>query len=52
MRGAEDKQQAAVILKEPITRKKSFGVFMGVSGGLMLLNAHLVDKIMERQINK
>lgn len=28
---------AAVILKEPITRKKSFGVFMGVSGGLLLV---------------
>lgn len=28
---------AAIILKEPITTKKSFGVFMGVSGGLLLV---------------
>ena len=32
---------AAVILKEPITRKKSFGVFMGVSGGLLLVFSSL-----------
>ena len=28
---------AAIILKETITTKKSFGVFMGVSGGLLLV---------------
>lgn len=28
---------AAIILKEPITTKKSFGVFMGLSGGLLLV---------------
>lgn len=28
---------AAVILKEPITMKKSFGVFLGVSGGVLLV---------------
>lgn len=28
---------AAIILKEPITRKKSFGVFLGVSGGWILI---------------
>lgn len=28
---------AAVILKEPITRKKSFGVFLGASGGMVLI---------------
>lgn len=28
---------AAAILKEPITAKKSFGVFLGVSGGLLLV---------------
>lgn len=28
---------AAVILKEPITRKKSFGVFLGASGGILLI---------------
>lgn len=28
---------AALVLKEPITRKKSFGVFLGVCGGLMLV---------------
>ena len=38
---------AAVILKEPITRKKSFGVFMGVSGGLLLVfsSTHTADSI-------
>ena len=38
---------AAVILKEPITRKKSFGVFMGVSGGLLLVfsSTHAIDSI-------
>ena len=38
---------AAVILKEPITRKKSFGVFMGVSGGLLLVfsSTHATDSI-------
>ena len=38
---------AAVILKEPITRKKSFGVFMGVSGGLLLVfsSTHAADSI-------
>lgn len=28
---------AALILKEPITRKKSFGVFLGASGGVILV---------------
>lgn len=28
---------AAVLLKEPITQKKSYGVLMGVSGGLLLV---------------
>lgn len=28
---------AAAILKEPVTAKKSFGVFLGVSGGLLLV---------------
>lgn len=28
---------AAIILKEPITRKKAFGVLLGVSGGLLLV---------------
>lgn len=28
---------AAVILKEPVTRKKSFAVFLGVSGGWLLI---------------
>ena len=38
---------AVVILKEPITRKKSFGVFMGVSGGLLLVfsSTHATDSI-------
>ena len=38
---------AAVILTEPITRKKSFGVFMGVSGGLLLVfsSTHAIDSI-------
>ena len=38
---------AAIILKEPITRKKSFGVFMGVSGGLLLVfsSTHATDSI-------
>lgn len=36
---------AAIILKEPITRKKTFGVFMGVSGGLLLVfgSTHTVN---------
>lgn len=36
---------AAVILKEPITRKKTFGVFMGGSGGLLLVfgSTHTVN---------
>lgn len=36
---------AVVILKEPITRKKTFGVFMGVSGGLLLVfsSTHTVN---------
>ena len=28
---------AAAVLKEPVTAKKSFGVFLGVSGGLLLV---------------
>lgn len=36
---------AAIILKEPITTKKSFGVFMGLSGGLLLVfsSTHTVN---------
>nr|WP_306449809.1 DMT family transporter [Odoribacter splanchnicus] len=36
---------AAVVLKEPVTAKKSFGVFLGVSGGVWLVfsSAHTSD---------
>lgn len=36
---------AAVVLKEPVTAKKSFGVFLGVSGGVLLVfnSAHTSD---------
>ena len=36
---------AAAVLKEPITAKKSFGVFLGVSGGVLLVfsSAHTSD---------
>ena len=36
---------AAAVLKEPITAKKSFGVFLGVGGGLLLVfsSTHTAD---------